>query len=64
VTAVDLTPAQARWLSILAAEDLRADEQLGRTPATSAVIRDIHDPAWQALQPACQWDHDQTGTPA
>lgn len=56
MTAVQLTPAQARYLSILAAEDLRADEQRGRTAGNSAVIRDIHDPAWEALQPACQWE--------
>lgn len=56
-----LTPAQARYLSILAASDLRlaADED-GRTAANSAVIRDIHYPAWQALQTACAWADDTT----
>lgn len=56
MTAIELDARQARWLSILAAQDLRADEQRGRTAANSAIIRDIHDPAWEALQPACQWD--------
>lgn len=55
-TPVELTPEQARYLSTLTAEDLRTDEQHGRTPATSPVLRDIHYPAWQALQPACHWD--------
>jgi hypothetical protein len=55
---VELTRAQARYLSILAAQDLREDEGRGRTAANSEVIRLIHQPAWQALQPACEWDAD------
>ena len=58
MTAAGLTPAQARYLSILAAQDLRADEQRGWTTVNSGVIRDIHNPAWEALQPACHWDED------
>lgn len=59
MTAVQLAPAQARYLSILAAQDLRADEARGWTADRSSVIRDIHYPAWQALQAACQWDDDE-----
>lgn len=48
--AVGLTREQARYLSVLAASDLRT-----HWPGSS-VVRDIHEPAWQALQPACEWD--------
>lgn len=50
--AVELTREQARYLSVLAASDLRAS-----WPGSRAV-RDIHEPAWQALQPACEWDDE------
>jgi hypothetical protein len=49
---VELTREQARYLSVLAAVDLRAS-----WPG-SGVTRDIHRPAWQALQPACQWGEE------
>ena len=51
---VDLTPEEARWLSILAASDLRHDRERG-------IVRlaDRHQPAWDKLQPACQWDGDE-----
>ena len=52
MTAVELTKSQARYLSILAATDLRT----GVPSPGSSVTRDIHYPAWEALQPACEWD--------
>jgi hypothetical protein len=57
---VELTRAQARYLSILAAQDLREDEETHRrTAANSGVINDIHRPAWEALQAACEWDGEE-----
>lgn len=50
--AVGLTREQARYLSVLAAADLRASYP------GSSVARDIRRPAWQALQPACEWDDE------
>jgi hypothetical protein len=49
---VELTSKQARYLSILAAQDLR-----GSNP-DSNVVRTIHLPAWEALQDACEWEDD------
>lgn len=51
--AVGLTREQARYLSVLAASDLRAHWPDG------SVARDIHEPAWQALQPACAWGDEE-----
>jgi hypothetical protein len=53
---VELTRAEARYLSILAAQDLRDDAGRGRTAGNSEVISRIHQPAWAALQAACEWD--------
>ena len=52
---VDLTREEARYLSILAAQDLRQDHDRG---AHARVIGDIHQPAWAKLQPACEWEQD------
>jgi hypothetical protein len=49
---VDLTPAEARWLSVLAAADLRRDRERGLHAA------ERHQPAWDKLQPACEWERD------
>jgi hypothetical protein len=51
---VDLTREEARWLSILAAADLRRDREHGITR-----LADRHQPAFDKLQPACQWDDDE-----
>ena len=47
---VFLTRADARYLSVLAAQDIRHDESRD-LPATAA----RHRPAWRALQRACRW---------
>lgn len=47
LTQVELTPAQARWLSVLAAARCTAEGE-------SAIQRG-HYAAWEALQAACRW---------
>ena len=50
MTAVDLEPDEARYLSILAAADMR------RTAAVELTVRPWHQAAWDKLQEACQWE--------
>jgi hypothetical protein len=47
---VTLTASQARYLSVLAAQDIRRDRERGLS-ATA----DRHEGAWNALQEACEW---------
>lgn len=49
---VDLTAAEARYLSVLAAQDIKADRERGRDG-----IADRHVTAWEKLQDACDWDN-------
>jgi hypothetical protein len=51
---VDLTPAEAQYLSILAAADIRRDQANGLHGPPAR-----HLPAWEKLQPACQWADDE-----
>ena len=56
---VELTRQQARYLSVLAAQDIAADEARG---LKGVVAR--HYPVWEALQPVCAWeteDDDSSG---
>ncbi len=53
---VDLTPGEARYLSVLAAQDVRADRERGLDG-----IADRHGSAWEKLQPACEWEDDGAG---
>jgi hypothetical protein len=59
---VDLEPREARYLSILAAQDIRIDEarreDAPQGPAVSAVEQ-LHRSTWMKLQPACRWDDDE-----
>ncbi len=48
---VELTREQARYLSILAAQDLRRDREYGLNG-----MADRHQGAWDKLQPACEWE--------
>ncbi len=48
---IDLAPAEARYLSVLAAQDMRRDREDGLDRTA-----DRHLPAWEKLQPACEWD--------
>ena len=54
---VDLEPAEARYLSVLAAGDLRTDEARGLS--MRAAVMQLHRSAWEKLQPACRWDDDE-----
>jgi hypothetical protein len=59
---VDLEPGEARYLSILAAGDLRTDEerrQATRYGPVMSAIGQRHRSAWEKLQPACRWDDDE-----
>ena len=53
---VELTRQQARYLSVLAAQDIAADEARG---LKGVVAR--HYPAWEALQPVCAWEAEDNG---
>jgi hypothetical protein len=53
LTAVELTKAQARYLSVLAARGIAMDE----FRRLEEVVR-RHREAWATLQPACAWDED------
>jgi hypothetical protein len=48
---ITLTSEQARYLSILAAQDIRHDRERGLTGTA-----DRHEGAWTALQEACEWE--------
>ena len=50
---VDLPRAVARYLSVLAAQDIRHDEECERFNMARR-----HHEAWELLQPACEWDAD------
>ena len=54
---VDLEPAEARYLSVQAAGDLRTDEARGLS--MRAAVMQLHRSAWEKLQPACRWDDDE-----
>ena len=60
---VDLTQAEAQYLAVLAATDLRRDRERhpdSYFPSGSAVrhVREYHQSAWEKLQAACDWEHD------
>jgi hypothetical protein len=51
MTAVELTAEQARYLSILATNDIMRDVKRGLTHSAGR-----HGQAWNALQAACDWE--------
>lgn len=51
LTQVELTPDQARYLSVIAAQDMRKDQENGLTGCAER-----HYSAWLALHDACRWD--------
>ena len=53
---VDLTRAEARYLSVIAAQDMRRDREDGLNRTAGR-----HSAAWEKLQPACEWDEDGEG---
>lgn len=53
MTPVELEPDEARYLSILAAADIR------RTALLKLAARPWHQAAWDKLQDACQWRDPQ-----
>lgn len=53
MAAADLTADQARYLSMLAAQDIKGDRERGMHG-----VADRHLTAWEALQPACEWEED------
>ena len=52
---VDLTREEARYLAVIAAQDIRTDRARGLDGVVSR-----HEPAWEKLQPACEWDAPET----
>ena len=48
---VELTTDQARYLAVIAAQDMHDDRERGLERTA-----DRHYPAWEALQDACAWD--------
>jgi hypothetical protein len=60
VSAVDLEPSEARYLSVLLARDICDDEE--REVAETPTAR-RHRLIWVKLQPACQWDEADSITP-
>jgi hypothetical protein len=50
---IDLEPADVQFLSVLLAQDIRADRARGLTGVVERHMR-----IWEKLQPACRWDED------
>jgi hypothetical protein len=48
---IELTREEARYLSVMLAEDLRRDREAGRTGTA-----DRHQAVWDKIQPACEWE--------
>jgi len=52
---VELSPEEARYLACLAGRHIRAYRQQGVEADAVGPLRDVYVPAWEALQPACEW---------
>jgi hypothetical protein len=53
---VELTRLQARYLSVLAAQDINRERGLG--PLYRYHVK-LHSAAREALQPACEWESEE-----